>query len=116
MDDDTASLRSQDIDKRKTMHYINMLPVSDKIYLFFLDTPTSLSKLSRDSKESTPIASDDVKRPADAPAAERKALVKENSQESDTSLETEKRPTSVVSIRSEIHSKHYRFRITKISI
>ncbi|XP_037032839.1 serine/threonine-protein kinase 10 isoform X2 [Bradysia coprophila] len=74
LDDDTSSLRSQDIDKH---------------------TPTSLSKLSRDSKESTPIA-DDVKRTADAPAAERKTLVKENSQESDNSLEIEKRPTSVI--------------------
>lgn len=54
------------------------------------DTPTSLSKLSRDSKETTPIAND-------APVAERKTLVKENSQESDNSIENEKRPTSVVS-------------------
>ncbi|KAJ6632875.1 STE20-like serine/threonine-protein kinase, partial [Pseudolycoriella hygida] len=75
LDDDTASLRSQDIDKH---------------------TPTSLSKLSRDSKESTPIANDDVKRTADAAVAERKVLVKENSQESDSSLEPEKRPTSVI--------------------
>lgn len=69
------------------------------IYLaifIFVDTPTSLSKLSRDSKESTPIANDDVKRTA----VDRKVLVKENSQESDSSLETEKRPTSVVSIHS----------------
>lgn len=57
-----------------------------------------MSKLSRDSKESTPTA-DDVKRTTDAaPAADRKVLAKENSQESDNSLEVEKRPASVVSI------------------
>lgn len=99
MDDDTSSLRSQDIDKRKTMQIKNTPAVFILIYLaifIFVDTPTSLSKLSRDSKESTPIANDDVKRTA----VDRKVLVKENSQESDSSLEAEKRPTSVVSIHS----------------
>lgn len=68
------------------------------VTMHFADTPTSLSKLSRGSKESTPIANDDVKRIVDAPAVDRKTLVKESSQESDSSLETEKRPSSVVSI------------------
>lgn len=78
------------------------------LYVVVTETPTSLSKLSRDSKESTPTpvpaaaapaaaataaAVDDVKRPIETtvPVPDRKKLLKENSHESDSGVEIEKK-------------------------
>lgn len=79
MDDDSSSLQSQDTDK---------LP----------DTPTSLAKISRDSKESTPTPSETSSTSALQKSSsdvaiiiEKKKLDKEDSNESDVSNESDKK-------------------------
>lgn len=88
------------------------IPWRDKLNRLVPDTPTSMSKISRDSKESTPVP-DDVpatvavvtKRTADPIPqvinTEKKPLTKESSHESDSSFE-DKKPVVV----SEFYSRY----------
>uniref|UniRef100_A0A182JPX8 Protein kinase domain-containing protein n=1 Tax=Anopheles christyi TaxID=43041 RepID=A0A182JPX8_9DIPT len=63
LDDDSSSLQSQETDKRKLLQsfaeYTLFIIVYALIFELVPDTPTSLSKSSRDSKESTPVPTSD---------------------------------------------------------
>lgn len=82
MDEDSSSLQSQDTDKRKYLIQIICYKLN-LLTLLVPDTPTSLTKVPRDSKESTPttsIVNDSNKQTQQV--TERKLLHRDNSHES----------------------------------
>lgn len=92
LDEDSSSLQSQDTDKRKLFPSetfeidSNEISVKKLNLLTFLvsDTPTSMTKVPRDSKESTPTTSivNDSNKQMQQQVTERKPLHRDNSHES----------------------------------